>query len=181
MKGMLFTELLEMVEKRYSPELADRVLRKATLPSGGIYTAVGRYPVAEWQSIIANLSTETGQPARTLIHDFGEYLFGTFKQEYPQLLKGITNSYALFEAVDAYIHVEVRKLHPDAQLPTFRFERPGDGSFVFDYISQRPLADLAEGLVHATLKHFKEKISVVRQDTPGGPPFKSRFVMRPGA
>ena len=41
-KGLLFTELLEMVEDSFSPELADRIIEDADLPSGGVYTsAVG--------------------------------------------------------------------------------------------------------------------------------------------
>ena len=36
MKGIVFTEFLEMVEDKFSPELADRIIEGAELPSGGI-------------------------------------------------------------------------------------------------------------------------------------------------
>jgi hypothetical protein len=181
MKGIIFTELLEMIEKRWTPELADRVLRKSALASGGAYTSVARYPASEWQSIVANLANQTGVPGPRLVREFGEYLFGSFKVLYPRLLNSITDSFSLFEAVDSYIHVEVKKLHPDAQLPVFQCTRSADGVFVMKYSSPRPMADLAEGLIHGTLKHFGEDISVMREDTPGGPPYLSRFTMRRNA
>jgi len=43
MKGIIFTEFLEMVEDRFSPEIADRIIEAADLPSGGAYTAIGTY------------------------------------------------------------------------------------------------------------------------------------------
>ena len=43
MKGVIFTEFLEMVESHFSPEMADRIITAARLPSGGAYTAVGTY------------------------------------------------------------------------------------------------------------------------------------------
>ena len=47
MKGIVFTEFLEMVEQRFSPEIADRLIDESDLPSGGIYTAVGTYEHTE--------------------------------------------------------------------------------------------------------------------------------------
>ena len=41
MKGIVFTEFLEMVEERYSAEVMDQILLGAKLPSGGAYTARG--------------------------------------------------------------------------------------------------------------------------------------------
>lgn len=43
MKGIIFTEFLEMVEDRFSPEIADRIIEASDLPSRGVYTAVGTY------------------------------------------------------------------------------------------------------------------------------------------
>ncbi|MCX7200840.1 MAG: hypothetical protein NTV17_00650 [Burkholderiales bacterium] len=41
MKGMIFTEFLELVERTYSPEMADDLIDASNLPSGGAYTSVG--------------------------------------------------------------------------------------------------------------------------------------------
>jgi Haem-NO-binding len=47
MKGVVFTEFLEMVEDRFSPEMADRIIEGAELASGGVYTTVGTYDHGE--------------------------------------------------------------------------------------------------------------------------------------
>jgi hypothetical protein len=178
MKGIMFTELLGMMESRYSPALSDRVLVKSNLPHGGAYTSVARYPAEEWLNIVSNLSIETGVPGHELVRGFGEYLFGTFKIHYPELLSKATDTYSLLESVHGYIHVEVRKLYPDAELPAFSCSRPAPGTFLMDYSSPRPLADLAQGLIHGALTHFGEDAIVSREDAPGGPPFRSRFTLR---
>ena len=38
MKGVVFTEFLEMVEDIFSPDIADQIVEEADLPSGGVYT-----------------------------------------------------------------------------------------------------------------------------------------------
>jgi diguanylate cyclase (GGDEF)-like protein len=38
MKGIVFTEFLEMVEARFSPEICERLLETSDVPSHGVYT-----------------------------------------------------------------------------------------------------------------------------------------------
>ena len=56
MKGVVFTEFIEMVENEFSPDLADTIITEAGLPSGGIYTSVGTYRHEEM------LGSSTGLP-----------------------------------------------------------------------------------------------------------------------
>ena len=43
MKGIVFTECIDMVVARCTSESADRMLTAAAVPSDGTYTAVGTY------------------------------------------------------------------------------------------------------------------------------------------
>lgn len=43
MKGVVFTEFIEMVEGRFGLAMVDRIIEAAQLPSSGVYTAVGTY------------------------------------------------------------------------------------------------------------------------------------------
>ena len=52
MKGVVFTEFLEMVEDRFSPEMADRIIEGAELASGGVYTTVGTYDHGEMIQLV---------------------------------------------------------------------------------------------------------------------------------
>jgi len=60
MKGVVFTELLKMVEEAHGLDMVDTIIEKSDLPSGGIYTAVGTYDHTEAVSLVVNLSEETG-------------------------------------------------------------------------------------------------------------------------
>ena len=78
MKGIVFTEFLEMVESRYSADVVDEILEGSALPSGGIYTSVGTYDHGEMISLLSALGKHTGLGNQELLCAFGEYLFGRF-------------------------------------------------------------------------------------------------------
>jgi hypothetical protein len=56
MKGVVFTEFLEMVEGRFGLAMADRIIEAAQLPSSGAYTAVGTYDYTEMVHLVNALS-----------------------------------------------------------------------------------------------------------------------------
>ncbi len=177
MKGIVFTEFLEMVEDRFSPEIADRLIDESDLPSGGVYTAVGTYPHTEIVSMVIKLAEITNLPIPALINAFGQYLFGRFYTLYPNFFIGITGSLDFLSRIEDVIHVEVKKLYPDAQLPKFDIERPDANTLHMTYHSERHLGDLAEGLIQSCIAHFGERIDLQRENlTAEGTPV--RFTLR---
>ena len=54
MKGLVFTEFLEMVESKFGLEVVDNIIEHSELPSGGVYTSVGTYDFNEMLSLITN-------------------------------------------------------------------------------------------------------------------------------
>ncbi len=177
MKGIIFTEFLEMVEDRFSPELADRIIEAADLPSRGAYTAVGTYDHTEIARLVTQLSVVTGASVPDLLHTFGKHLFGRFVALYPQFFEGVDSVFPFLENVDGYIHVEVLKLYPDAELPTFECDASEPGRLTLIYKSTRPLADLAEGLIQGCIEHFRETIHIQREDLSGGQRSSVRFLL----
>ena len=65
MKGMVFTEFLEMVEDKFSPEVADQIIEQANLRSGGIYTSVGTYDHGEMIELVSASAKKRASPRRT--------------------------------------------------------------------------------------------------------------------
>lgn len=156
MLGMVFTELQEMVEQRFSPEVLDAVLQRAQLSHGGAYTAVGYYPHEEIERIVAALSAETGLDTGTLVGAFGEYLLGRFAKVHPAMFAGKPTLYDFLESIQPHIHVEVRKLYPEARLPEFEtLERSAD-HLLLAYRSPRGMVALAEGLIKGAAQHYGE-------------------------
>lgn len=161
MKGLVFVEFVEMVEARFSPEVADRVIERARLASGGIYTAVGTYDHGELLRMVEVLAQDAGVEAGTLVRGFGEHLFGRFVVTHPAFFDGIPSAYDFLGRVEGYIHVEVRKLYPEAELPSLICERVDAHAFRMRYRSSRPLADLAHGLILGCVRHYGEAVDVV--------------------
>ncbi len=164
MKGIVFTEFLKMVDEKISPETTEKIIDKANLPSGGAYTAVGTYDHMEMVSLLVALSQETGTPVPQLLHTFGRHLLGVFSKKFPSFFDAHKDPLSFLECVDGYVHVEVRKLYPDAQLPRFFCRRLSPTQLLMDYASERHLADLAHGLIEATMEHYSRPGTIARHD-----------------
>ena len=164
MKGMVFTEFLEMVEDTFGWEIAEDIVEESNLPSGGAYTSVGTYDHKEMVTMVVALSEKTGLDIPTLLKAYGKHLFGRFSTLYGTFFEGVSGTFDFLKSIDQYIHVEVRKLYPDAELPKFDYEYPNDETLVMIYSSKRPFADFAEGLLMGCLEHFGESIEIHRED-----------------
>lgn len=154
MKGIVFTEFLDLVDDAFGQDVSEEILDAAAPESGGAYTAVGTYDFSELAGLVAALSRTTGTPIGELLRTYGRHLFGRLATGYPTLLEGIRSPFELLESVDGVIHVEVRKLYPDAELPHFESTRSEGGALILTYRSRRPLGDLAFGLIEGCLAHF---------------------------
>lgn len=164
MKGIVFTELLEMIEDQYGYELVDQLLLESDLPSGGTYTAIGTYNHIEMVTLVHKLSQKTQLPVPDLLRAYGRYIFGTFTRIYRPLVERATSAFDLLQSVHQYIHVEVRKLYPDAELPHFTVEQPAENRLIMHYESERKLSDFAQGLIEGCLAHFGDTATITKTD-----------------
>lgn len=162
MKGIVFTELLEMIEHKFGYELVDQLLENNNLPSGGIYTAIGTYDHAEMVTLVTSLSVETNIPIPDLLRSYGQYMFTAFTRSYRPFVERADSAFGLLSSVQHYIHVEVRKLYPDAELPHFVIEQPSENRLLMYYTSERKLADFAHGLIEGCLANFGETATIVK-------------------
>jgi len=153
MKGIVFTEFLEMVEAGHGMDIVDELLDLPGLSNGGSYTSVGTYEFAELASMVVKLSILLDVPMEELLRAFGVHLFGRFAAVFPEMFVGQDDWKQFLGGVHDRIHVEVRKLYPEAELPSFGCQIH-ENSVTMEYDSPRPLAPFAEGLIRGCLKHF---------------------------
>jgi hypothetical protein len=177
MKGVVFTEFLEMIENKFSPELADRIIDQADLPSGGVYTAVGTYHHGEMIELVSHLGKETGLAPAELMNAFGMHLFQRFHTMFPVYFEEVSSSFEFLQRIEGYIHVEVRKLYPEAELPSFDCEMPQPGSLRLTYRSARPFATLAEGLIRGCVAHYGEAVDIEVEDLSHGAGTAAQFLL----
>jgi hypothetical protein len=180
MKGIVFTEFLEMVEDHFGDAAVERIIEEATLPSGAAYTSVGTYDHRELVQLVKRLSVATGIGVSELVCVFGRHLFSRFVDSYPHFFEGVDSAFDFLESIEKHIHVEVRKLYPDAELPTFACHTRGPGHLEILYRSTRPFGDLAEGLIMGCIEYFGEPIEVRRENLPQDTGMAVRFVLTHG-
>lgn len=177
MKGMIFTEFLEMVEEQFSLQMVDQIIAAANLPSGGAYTAVGTYAHEEMVQLVVHLSQQTTIPIPALLSAFGERLFARFAIRYARLLAQANHSFDFLSQLESYVHIEVKKLYPEAELPRFECTQLADGRMQMIYLSKRAMADLAHGLMIGCFHHFQEQVQIEREDLSAGAGTTVRFVL----
>ncbi len=170
MLGVVFTEFTDMVEQAFGPETLDEMITsvESRLESGGAYTAVGTYHHNEMVLLVSQLAKQTGRDIDTLVELFGQHLFGRFVERYPMFFEGIDSALDFLETVEGHIHLEVRKLYPAAELPTFVCERKAQDHLVMDYHSTRPFATLCRGLIKGCADHYGERFEIDEAPLPGG-------------
>jgi len=166
-KGIIFTELLSMAESALSTEIVEEVIRSCKLPSEGAYTSVGTYSDDELSTLIAAFSLRLEISTAAFTRDLGIHLFQAFLRSHRGFFADIDGTYDLLRRIEDEIHIEVRKLYADAELPTFACSEPILGDLLLEYRSKRGLAYLATGLIAASIKHFNESIEVRQEDISG--------------
>ncbi|MEP3244248.1 MAG: heme NO-binding domain-containing protein [Sneathiella sp.] len=165
MKGVVFTEFLQMVDEVFSPEMTEMIIVDSDVESKGVYTTVGTYPHTEILALVVALHKRTGAEVSDLVHAFGKYLFISFTKHYPHFFENQSSAFEFLKGVDTYIHVEVNKLYPEANTPSVKAEEKGEGELEINYKSECPFAELANGLLEACIEHFQQDIKVERPFT----------------
>lgn len=160
MKGIVFTEFLEMVEEQFGLETVDAIIDASDLPSEGIYTSVGTYDFNEMVALLQSLSKKTNISIDDLLYAFGHYLFGSLGKAHPEVIKSYNSPIGLLYSIEDHIHVHVQKLYPDAELPTFNILEKTDTSISMVYVSSRGLYRLAHGLIEKCFEHFNTSSKV---------------------
>jgi len=166
MKGIVFTEFSEMIVGMFGDDMLDDLIDETKPASGGAYTAVGTYDHQELLNMVVELSHRTGIEVPKLVHTFGLHLGKTFTEKFTTFFVESGSTLKFLRKIDNHIHVEVRKLYPDAELPVFSFKEPTDDepAFKLHYQSTRGLAELAHGLIEATSAYYGEKFDIKRDE-----------------
>ncbi|MGH1414150.1 MAG: heme NO-binding domain-containing protein [Pelagimonas sp.] len=181
MKGMVFTELLEMAENALGEEAMDQILAALNLESDAAYTAVGNYPCKELMQIVGAVSDYSGASVEELQRQFGAWMLRRFSQGYPDFFSSKSNVLDMLDSIENEVHVEVRKLYPDAELPQFETRRPDERSLEMTYKSSRPLVSFCRGLIEECVTHFGHAADVIVDDQSENNAGQAVFLVRMAA
>ena len=158
MKGVVFDMLRDMVEERFSLEGWNAVLESAG--SDGLYISTQTYPDADLVALVKAASDVTEIAVPDLLRSFGDYMAGELYKRFPAFFDNAPDLIQFLISVDDIVHVEVRKLYPDAGLPTFTYDRNNPEELLMNYRSPRKLCHLAEGLINGSAQHFSTAVTL---------------------
>lgn len=159
MKGLVFTTFYDFVEEAHGADLLDEVIGDSGVPHDGAYTSVGTYPFEQMVALVTSAAKLTGTPLPKLLEDFGHHCFSCWVQSVPDHFAG-RDLFEVLANIDHFHESEVRKLHTDAELPSFRIESRDAQRLTMRYISCKPLADLATGVIKGASVHLNDPVSV---------------------
>lgn len=161
MKGIVFTEFLDLVEAKFGLEMVDAIIESSQLESKGIYTSVGTYEFSEMLQLLKQLSANTDISIDNLLLVYGEHFFSVIETSYPSLLATYKGPIDMLSSIENHIHIEVRKIYPDAELPTFKTIEKTDTSLIMIYKSSRAMHHFGLGLMNKTFEHFNSTAKIV--------------------
>ena len=181
MKGIVFTEFASMIADKFGDDMMDDLIDETDPESGGAYTAVGRYSHKELVNMVVLLSEKTGTPVPDLIKVFGNHLAVVFSQKFPDFFTEVDNILDFLKKIDNHIHMEVRKLYPDAELPVFDYDDSNADEFKLTYRSERGLGDLAMGLIEGVSNYYQQPFDIKRSDSQNGDLHITEFILTKAA
>ena len=160
MKGLIFTEFLDLVEDKFGLGMVDQIIEASDLESDGVYTSVGTYEFSELLQLLTHLSNNTQIPADDLLLVYAEHLFKVLVKTHPDLISNYDDPMDLIASIENHIHVEVQKIYPEAQLPTFDLVERTDHRMELVYKSDKGLYMLGNGLMIETFKLFDVPVDI---------------------
>ncbi len=161
MKGIIFSEFLDLVEEKFGLEMVDHIISSSDLESQGVYTAIGTYNFSEMLQLLQHLSKSTEISIDQLLLIYGEHFFRVIEDSYPGLLATYKDPIEMISSIENHIHVEVRKIYPDAELPTFDVLEKTENSVILIYKSSRAMHHFGLGLMNKTFEHFNATPTIV--------------------
>jgi hypothetical protein len=161
MKGIVFTEFIDLVEEKFGIEMVDTIINNSNLASNGVYTAVGTYSFSEMLSLLRNLNKETGIAINDLLLIYGEHFFSVVEKSYPYFLTQYNDPIEMLSSIENHIHVEVRKIYPDAELPYFMVVEKTETTLIMIYKSSIAMSSFGKGLMNKTFEHFNTNATIL--------------------
>lgn len=160
MKGIVYQALNKFVEDNLGAEAWEETLITVAPKSEGVYTAVSSYDTQEFFDLLLHVCNKNNLDVSQTVFNFGVFLFPLLADKYYIFVMHVPGLKYFIKSIDDVIHVEVRKLYPDAELPSMQYIELPNGNLLLTYYSPRKLCILAEGLIHGAAKHFNEKVSI---------------------
>ena len=127
MKGVIFGVLESFVVDNFGEEVFEEIYENANLQTKEPFLGPGTYPDEDFLELVGQICKKLGIDVPTAAKKFGEYSFAKLIAIEPKFIAGQTDPLEFLKTVEDIIHVEVRKLYPEAVLPKFEYSDGENG------------------------------------------------------
>ena len=168
MKGIIFTNFTDFISDSFGLVAWQNILDDTALDEDGCYVGTMTYPDNEFMALFVSACTHCQRDPVEMQLEFGRWLFPILLAKSPAEVKLIDNLKEFLFSIDTVIHVEVKKLDPEAQTPSLHCTQIDANTICLDYLSSRGMGYLAQGLIEGAATHFKEttQVEVTPSDSP---------------
>ena len=149
MKGTIFNILEEFICENFGDEAYEELLEKITpeLNEKGPFVGPGTYPDSDFFALVGALLEMKGISPEDGVRALGKYAFKKLLDKLPISVNQFENPKSLILGINGVIHMEVKKLYEDAELPFFEFDELSEKVLVMKYFSSRKLYPFVKGLL----------------------------------
>ncbi len=154
MKGVVFNLLEAFVVENWGEEAYESILDLCPLQTKEPFVGPGTYPDADLFTIATAAAERVGVPLPDALRAFGKFAFPHLVAKFPDYAKDASTAREFLLGVHSVIHVEVRKLMPEAVTPSFEYRDDDGSALTVRYQSSRKLCHFMEGLLDGLGAHY---------------------------
>lgn len=163
MHGTILNEVKHYVEVKYGPETWKSLLEQAGFSKTTMFLAVKNYSDEDLKKIINKALEMTKMTLPAFLRDLGVFIGNYLIKNYSSLINPSWGALDLIANTELNIHKVLRAQDPNMTPPQLTIERLGPKDLIIKYNSPRKMCFLAEGIVEAISKHYRQKITTVQK------------------
>lgn len=155
MKGIIFNILESFIAHEFDEDVYNEAISSLSLLTKDPFVAPGTYAnedflsIAQWSAAKVNLTLDE------FMLRMGRYSFSQLAERHPDFVTPHQHPKPFLKTVDGMIHVEVRKLYSDTELPAFTYTDLADNQLIITYFSEKKLYSFMEGLIDGVANFFE--------------------------
>ena len=159
MKGIIFNIAEDFIVLNHGEDVFEDIILNCNLKTTEPFVGPGTYSDDDMLEIIRVATEKLNVSADALLKELGRFSFSQLFKRYPNFVTPHDDAKTFLMTVDGIIHVEVRKLYQDTQLPVFQYKDISENELVILYFSKRKLYSFMSGLINGVADHFNIKIT----------------------
>jgi hypothetical protein len=164
MKGIVFNILEDFIDENFGDNTFDTLVELVLPELDEPFVGPGTYSDEQLMAIVGKAIEVKKLELDPTLRAFGAFMFTKLASKYPGFVDPHDNPKDFIKTIHDIIHVEVRKLFPEAITPVFIYSNETENSLTLKYVSKRNLFALAEGLMDGSGAYYNKPFKIKRTE-----------------